>query len=71
MSRYVTEKRKVMEFDLRKVSAKKQKRLVFCLKALFLLKKHILPLLYPNSNTLIKKKKSFSKFLFFEGAPRP
>ena len=63
-----------MEFDLRNVSAKKHKEtksLVFRLKALFLFKKHILPFLYSNSKTLIKKKKSFLKYSFFEGTPRP
>ena len=50
---HVKEKQNVIEFDLRSVSAKKhrnKKELVFRLKALFLLKKHILPFLCSNSN---------------------
>ena len=46
------------------------KRLVFRLKALFLLKTHFTFTLVQQQNS-DQEKKSFLKFSFFEGTPRP
>ena len=54
MGRHVKEKQNFIEFDLRNVSAKKHKETKkTCI--IFSSKKHILPLLYPNNKTLVKK----------------
>ena len=68
------EKRNVIEFNLRNVSVKKlkeTKRARIRLKALFLLKNIFCLQFSLITKTLIKKKKSFLKFSFFEGTPRP
>ena len=73
MWRHVKEKRNLIEFDLRNVSTKNHKetkRLVLHLEALYLLKTYFTFSLvqYQNSD---QEKKSFLKFSFFEGTPRP
>ena len=68
------EKRNVIEFNLRNVSAKKlkeTKKVRIRLKALFLLKNIFCLQFSLIAKTLIKKKKKFLKFSFFEGTPRP
>ena len=60
-----------MNFDLRNVSVKnikKQKRLVFRLKVLFL---NDLKASVQEQNSDQKKKTLLLNFLFFEGTPRP
>ena len=66
-------KRNVIEFDLKKVSAKnikRQNRLAFCLKALFLLK-NIFCLYFSPIVKLRPRKKVIFKVFVFEGTPRP
>ena len=50
---------------------KQTKQASISFKSIIFVKKYILPLLYSNSKTLTKKKKSFLKFSVFEGTPRP
>ena len=66
------EKQNVIEYALRNVSAKKHKQIKVCnsLKGIIFVKKHILPF-FSSIAKLTKKKKSFLKFSFFEGTPRP
>ena len=50
---------------------KETKQASIAFKSIIFVKKYFLPLVYSNSKALTKKKKSFLKFPFFEGTPRP
>ena len=56
---------------LARKNIKKQKRLVFHLKALFLLKKTYFAFTLVQQQNSDEDKKSFLKFSFFECTPRP
>ena len=63
------EKRNVIEFDLKNVSAKKHKetkKACILFKSIIFVKKHVLHLLMSNSKTLTKKKSHFWRFRFLK-----